>query len=181
MAVQTMLRQNTLYPGPEMILLFLASLDVMLTHHPAPRRRRSQSAGRPRFRSGGHVWDVPTSSPSSASSCSSSEFIGSREFASGRRPATVGIAISMLPIVVALILPEIDAELRRRVITITMGATACPSSASRARSLGWFRGSRSARPEQRLEAVAEDEVVLWNSSPAVVIECENIRSTVPTG
>ncbi len=109
MAVQTMLRQNTLYPGPEMILLFLASLDVMLTHtilhlggveaNPLAARVFDQAGtfGMSLYKFaliGFFVLVV--------------EFIGTREFASGRRLATVGIAISMLPIVVALmILPRL--------------------------------------------------------------------------
>lgn len=141
MALPTMLRQKSIYPGPVMALLFLASLDVMLTYavltlggveaNPLAARviERGGTLGMSVYKFTLITFFVLVV-----------EYIGSRQLASGRRLAAVGIAISLLPVLVALmILPGL------------IGSALRTASA---------RDLDAAGAEEGLEAVAEDEVVL---------------------
>lgn len=141
MAVRQMLRQNTLYPGPEMLLLVLAALDVMLTHtvlylggveaNPLAARviERGGTLGMSIYKFSLIALFVLIV-----------EFIGARRIESGRRLASAGLAISVVPIVVAfMLMPALVGEY-----------VAGPSA----------RNLDAARPQERLEPVTEDEVVL---------------------
>ena len=109
MAVRTMLRQNTLYPGPEMLLLFLASLDVMLTHAVLALGGVEANPLAARvFNQAGTLGMSVYKFALIGLFVLILEFIGARQIASGRKLATAGIAISLLPIAVALmILPRL--------------------------------------------------------------------------
>ncbi len=104
-----MLRQQVLYPGREMLLLLLASLDVMLTHlilnlggveaNPLAARVFDQAGTL-----GMSVYKFALI----GLFVLIMEYVGTKQLVSGRRLATAGIAISSLPVVVALLLlPEL--------------------------------------------------------------------------
>ncbi len=109
MAVRTVFRHQVLYPGWEMLLLFLASLDVMLTHtiltlggveaNPLAARVFDQAGTL-----GMSVYKFALI----GLFVLIMEYVGTKQLASGRRLATAGVAISVLPVAVALMMiPEL--------------------------------------------------------------------------
>ncbi len=104
-----MLRHKVLYPELEKTLLFLAAMDVMLTHtilnlggvEANPLAARV-------FEQGGTLAMSIYKFSLIAIFVIILEFVGARQIQSGRRLANAGIAISMLPIVVGLmVLPPL--------------------------------------------------------------------------
>ncbi|RNC81772.1 MAG: hypothetical protein ED559_08300 [Phycisphaera sp.] len=97
------LRQNVHYPHREKVLLFLASMDVMLTHtilnlggvEANPLAARV-------FEQGGTFGMSIYKFALLTLFVVILEYIGSKHFESGRKLASAGIAISLFPVVVGL-------------------------------------------------------------------------------
>lgn len=104
-----MLRERVLYPVQEPLILMLASLDVMLTHAVLTLGGVEANPLAARvFERGGTLGMSVYKFALIALFVLIVEYIGTRQQASGRRLAHAGIAISLLPVVVALmILPEL--------------------------------------------------------------------------
>jgi hypothetical protein len=98
-----MLRHEVLYPNLEKILLFLASMDVMLTHTILGLGGMEANPLAARvIELGGTLGMSIYKFSLIALFVIIMEYIGTRQIQSGRRLANAGIAISMLPIVVGL-------------------------------------------------------------------------------
>ncbi|GAB5495554.1 MAG: hypothetical protein Phyf2KO_06340 [Phycisphaerales bacterium] len=138
-----MLRHPVLYPNLVKALVFLAAMDVMLTHIIL------QLGGFEANPIAAHVIERGGTLAMSLYKFSLitvfvliMQYIGIKHADSGRRLASAGVLISMLPIAVGLMtLPTL----------VSYYFSESESAAD----------GDAARPEQSLEAVPEDEVVLW--------------------
>lgn len=104
-----MLHHQVLYPAQAMLLLFLASLDVMLTHavlHLGGIEANPLAARV--FSTAGTLGMSLYKFALIGLFLLIMEYIGTKQIISGRRLATAGIAISLLPVAVSLmVLPEL--------------------------------------------------------------------------